>query len=170
MNHMTAEQRFTRILELLPDGASITLTRADLQAILGHSTAEPASTPDFHRSDWLTPEQVAKAIGRSPSRVRDLRGDGHFSNAEWNGKEFVTPPSDVEEYLKWRSKAYAPPKRKPRVEHGDNQETARASSNAPNAAGTTSLVQPKDVVDLSGWENLLPEVGNRPEPRVRQQR
>lgn len=170
MHTMTAEQRFSRILELLPDGATITLTRADLQAILAGSAAETASTPEFHRSDWLTPEQVARAIGRSPSRVRDLRKDGHFCNAEWNGKEYMTPPSDVEKYLKWRSKAYEPPKRKPCPGPGEDQQAAGTASSAPNAGGTTPLVQAEDVVDLSGWENALPEVEHRPERRLRRDR
>lgn len=149
---MTLEQRFTRILELLPDGGSITLTRADLHSLLAVAAEANASGSPILRSDWLTPKQVAKAIGRSPSRVRDLRAK-HFPNAEWNGKEFMTPPSDVEAYLKWRGSAYTPPKSK-KPECGT----------VPSSPSTTILgagappVSPKST-DLSGWKKKASAAG-----------
>lgn len=159
---MTLEQRFTRILELLPDGASVTLTRADLHSLLAvPAEAEHSGTP-IPRSDWLTPKQVAEAIGRSSSRVRDLRKDGHFKNAEWNGKEYMTPPTDVEEYLKWRSKAFVPPTRKsPRPTDRGHQE--QTSESCVESAPTPLGKQPDNDVDLSGWENALPEIEHRPD-------
>lgn len=150
---MTLEQRFTRLLELLPAEGTITLTRADLQTLLGPSSEADAPAVSIARSDWLTPKEVAKAIGRSPSRVRDLRGDGHFTNAEWNGKEFVTPPADVEAYLKWRSSAYAPPKRKkPEVENVPSP-TPKSGERIPSDAAPAS----RPATDLSGWKRRKKE-------------
>ncbi len=145
---MTLEQRFTKILELLPKGASVTLTRDDICSLVDFSTVAEECVPTIGTVDWLTAKQVAKAIGRSPSRVRDLRSV-HFPNAKWNGKEYMIPLADVETYLNWRMSAYTPPKTKK-----EKSEVAQSSAwGAAGASATSATSASNKPTNLSGWKN-----------------
>jgi len=152
---MNAEERLRRLLELLPEGASVTLTRTDIQALLGSSDTESTTGDVSATIDLLRPDQVAKAIGRSPSRVRDLRANGHFGNAKWNGHEHVTPRSDVDEYLRWRNEAYDRPKRKKKPstpKAAPEGGAGRPRTDMPSAKRPAADTAEASNTDLSGWQ------------------
>jgi excisionase family DNA binding protein len=83
-------------LRLPSDASAVTLTRADLMALLEDSDAEPR--PVNVLAD-LRVQEVAHSIGRSPSTVRGWLGDGSLRGYKLNRREWRVPRSALRDYL-----------------------------------------------------------------------
>ena len=154
---MTAADHLRYLIAVLPEGARVTFSRAELRELLASEVESGVDA--LPPSNMLTPKEVANVIRRSPSRVRDLRAAGHFPNAEWNGREYMTPRSDVAAYLAWRSQAYPRPKRRKNAtmptpdrvaDEPDGQNTGRAAETPVDTAADAPT-------NLSGWRETLRE-------------
>lgn len=92
---MNLHDRILRLAKALPsDKASVTLTRADLIALLEDSPDESESiTRD------LTVAEVAAEVGRAPSTIRGWLIAGRLRGYNLNGKSWRIPRSALHEYL-----------------------------------------------------------------------
>lgn len=92
---MNLHDRLLRLAKALPsDKASVTLTRADLIALLEDS---PDESESIMRD--LTVEEVAEEVGRAPSTIRDWLGSGTLRGYKLNAKSWRVPRSALREYL-----------------------------------------------------------------------
>ena len=93
---MSLHERLCAIANALPsDGAAVTLTRADLVALIGPEPGEAASDAT---SD-LTVEQVAVETGRAPSTIRSWLIAGDLRGYKLNGRDWRVPRSALRDYI-----------------------------------------------------------------------
>ena len=94
---MSLHDRLLQIVTALPsDGAAVTLTRADLLALLegeGQGELHPENGRD------LTVSEVAEEMGRSPSTVRGWLIAGDLRGFKLNNRDWRVPRSALREYL-----------------------------------------------------------------------
>ena len=110
----TAMQRLREVAELLPEGASVLLSK---EALLGALEAVPGPTDDSPEAGAdLTIEQVARRFGRSASTVRSwisagrLVGAYKFRNKEWRLPEGTLTAFESAERSGGRGASTANPK------------------------------------------------------------
>ena len=104
---MTLRDRLRQLADALPsDRSAITLTRADLTALL---EAEPvqASTPATARD--LTVEDVAAETCRATSTVRTWLISGALRGYKLNGRDWRVPRAALREYLEGQAGHPEPP-------------------------------------------------------------
>ena len=93
---MSTVERLRRLVDALPsDDSAVTLTRADLVALVedGGDTTPSAPSRD------LTVEDVAEEVGRAPSTVRGWLADGEMRGYKLNGRDWRVPRSALRAYL-----------------------------------------------------------------------
>lgn len=93
---MTLAERLRLLVSALPsDDSAVTITRADLVALLeGDSGAtRVGSVRD------LTVEQVADETGRAPSTIRSWLISGALRGYKLNGRDWRVPGTALREYL-----------------------------------------------------------------------
>lgn len=91
----TLRERLERMRSALPGpSSSVTLTREDLDALLGHpDEIDPVAD--------LTVAQVAEETGRAVSTIRTWLGRGDIPGAyRLHGREWRIPRSALREYLR----------------------------------------------------------------------
>lgn len=92
---MNLHNRILRLAKALPSNkASVTLSRADLIALLEDS---PDESESIQRD--LTVEEVAAEVGRAPSTIRGWLIAGRLRGYNLNGKSWRIPRSALHEYL-----------------------------------------------------------------------
>ena len=93
---MTLKERLRQLASALPsDDSAVTITRADLAALLERDSRETkvASTRD------LTVEEVADETSRARSTVRGWLISGVLRGYELNGRDWRVPPAALRGYL-----------------------------------------------------------------------
>lgn len=92
---MTLADRIRLLTQALPsDGSAVTLTRADLLALLEEGPqATSATSPD------LTVEEVATEVRRAPSTVRGWLIAGELHGYKLNGRDWRVPRPALRAYL-----------------------------------------------------------------------
>lgn len=93
---MTLEERLRQLASALPsDTCAVTLTRADLVALLEDDSRETGvgSTRD------LTVEEVAHETRRAASTIRGWLGRGELDGYLLNGRAWRVPRASLREYL-----------------------------------------------------------------------
>jgi excisionase family DNA binding protein len=90
---MSFVDRFRRLLEGMPDGASVSLPVGILRGWL-----EEAGGGSFEPD--LTVKEVADCYGRSPARVRAWIREGQLRAYRFQNKEWRVPPSALEDFQK----------------------------------------------------------------------
>lgn len=88
---MTPVDHLAAIVDGLPDGAVVTIRADWVRALLA---AQPPVAPPVPVD--LTIADAARALGRSPQRVRDWYRMGRFPNAWLLGREIRIPRADIE--------------------------------------------------------------------------
>ena len=107
---MTLQERLRHLAAGLPsDAAAVTLTRADIVALL-----EEAGVPEGIQTAPrdLTVEDVAKQTGRAPSTVRGWLIAGDLRGYKLNGRDWRVPPRALREYLDGQRSENVPKKGK----------------------------------------------------------
>ena len=89
-NPMKLADRLARMIDGMPDGASITLPVDAVREWLSDNGS--GLDPD------LTVDEVATSFGRSPVTVRGWIRDGRLSAYRFRGREYRIPESAVEEF------------------------------------------------------------------------
>ena len=93
---MTIQDRLRLLASALPsDDSAVTLTRADLVALLDDDNGEVGSDPEPD----LTANEVAEETLRAPSTVRGWLIDGALRGYKLNGTDWRIPRSALREYL-----------------------------------------------------------------------
>ncbi len=98
---MTLRERLRQLASALPsDDCAVTITRADLVALLEEDSGDPmvGSTRD------LTVEEVADQTSRAPSTVRGWLISGPLRGYKLNGRDWRVPRAALEEYLDTQTK------------------------------------------------------------------
>lgn len=96
---MTLRERLERLLEDLPPGGSVTLTRSSLEELLESSTEAPA--PREKTIGDLTVQDLAEELDRSESTVRGWCADGLIEGAyKLRGREWRIPRAAARRFLK----------------------------------------------------------------------
>lgn len=105
-----------------------------------------------------TGSEVARIIGLSPSRVRELRLAGEFPNAYKGPKGFLYPPSDVDAYLRnLRARGQA---KQCASSHAPKRTRGTAAHPAVSASGArTSDISPRSQAESA--ENRREEPSSR---------
>lgn len=91
---MTLRERLRQLALALPSQAAVTLTKADLLALV----ADEADPVPVARD--LRVEEVADETGRAPSTVRGWLIAGHLRGYKMNGRDWRVPRDALTEYLK----------------------------------------------------------------------
>ena len=102
---MTLRERLRQLASVLPsDGASITLSRADLLVLVeGESEGATLASRD------LTVHEVAEETGRAPSTVRGWLIAEVFRGYKLNGRDWRVPRTCLREYLAAQNETSDPP-------------------------------------------------------------
>lgn len=101
---MRIEDRLLRLVDALPDGASVILPVSLVRQWLedeGMVTEEPAPNEDDGRlpAVGLTVNQVAEHVDRDTSTVRGWLAQDRFPNARKLGREWRVPVGDLAAFL-----------------------------------------------------------------------
>lgn len=96
---MTLADRIRMITQALPsDSSAVTLTRADLVALLDSAPDEaPVGNSE------LTAAEVAAEVGRAPSTVRGWLISGDLRGYKLNGRDWRVPRASLRAYLEEQS-------------------------------------------------------------------
>lgn len=104
---MTLADRLQQIAAALPsDSSSVTLTRADLVAML--EGAEPGQEVGVGQARDLTVEEVAAETKRAVSTVRGWLISGALAGYKLNGRDWRIPRSALRAYLDRQSETSGP--------------------------------------------------------------
>lgn len=125
---MTLHDRLRQLVSALPPAGAVTLTRADLAALLESDGADvAAATRD------LSVEDVAAETGRKPSTVRGWLISGALRGYKLNGRDWRVTRAALREYLERQVTG-------PAVEQGEDVDiTAWRRVSAQEAAGTSRV-------------------------------
>lgn len=89
---MSPAERVERLLQALPSGASVLLSREQLAELAGTKNRQPGTEPRLQgHSDLqvdLTVSQVAEAFGRTPNTVRRWLSSGDLEGYRFHGREW----------------------------------------------------------------------------------
>lgn len=92
---MTVAERIRQLVAALPsDASAVTLTRADLTALVD---SDGEGTPRHSRD--LTVEEVAEETRRAPSTVRGWLIAGELRGYKLNGRDWRVTPEALRQYL-----------------------------------------------------------------------
>jgi len=122
-----------RAAALLPAGASLTLPR---EAVLALVAIAPASAVEAPSAADLTVEQTARAFGKAPSTIRTWLGRGEFPGAyRLHANEWRIPASAITSLQQTQAAVH-------RGGAQDDSSTARSDDDAP--------------AELGAWRKHLP--------------
>lgn len=101
---MTIQERLLALAAALPAGGAVTLTRADLVALVEDGAeVVPGTTSD------LTVEEVAAELHRAPSTVRGWLIAGELKGFKLNRKSWRIPRAALRAYLDAQAAPPQPP-------------------------------------------------------------
>jgi excisionase family DNA binding protein len=106
---VTVAERLRQLAQALPsDGATVTLSRADLLALV-----EGAEDPGTSTGRDLTVEQIASEVGRKPVTIRQWLVAGSLRGYKLNRRDWRVPRTALREFLDRQAAGpeQAPPER-----------------------------------------------------------